>query len=621
MRTSVRASLALLAFALFCEGGAGAASVYAEGRDGGAANGGGGRRALATVSGSVVDSRGNAVANAVVSLLKDGANEIVKQVRSAADGTFIAKIAPGRYTLRAAADGFGETSFPGVEVRRSDSLVYKFNLEPIGAGRTAPERRRDRNDAKWRVLGAGNRRSIFQQREGESAEIEEALAAGDEVEEAQPVGGVETAVAGMTGLENGENTGRTRTQGAVETYFAASSNPLLSSYVGTNFAVAADAGRGLKFIVAGQTGTSRSAPQRLEITTRVRAGDRHRLSFGVGGARLDAVAAKGTGGAIVPAGRKSMGQVSVRAADEWVVHDGVVVVLGLDYSRFLGASGGGAQSLSPRLGFQYDLNARTRLRAAYAPQNDGASTQSWADFEDGAVTFKEPISVPVTYFEGVNGADARALMERSRRLEFGVERVLDNASSVEATAFFDTTENRGVGLMSAPLAAFAGEPGEALTRIAEQRGAARGVRLVYQRRVNSVLSASAGYSFGRGQRLAPEGAADPADLFRDEFFQTAAMQLDASFDTGTRVRTVFRFSPRATVFAVDPFAGRVAVYDPSLSVLVTQDLPTFGLPVRAEAVIDARNLLDVLTSADDGETLTSVNATRRSVRGGIAVRF
>jgi hypothetical protein len=84
---------------------------------------------------------------------------------------------------------------------------------------------------------------------------------------------------------------------------------------------------------------------------------------------------------------------------------------------------------------------------------------------------------------------------------------------------------------------------------------------------------------------------------------------------------VLRFSPNATVFAIDPFAGRLAVYDPSLSVQVTQELPSFGLPIRAEAVLDARNLLDVQPSTDNGEILTQVSTGRRSVRGGISLRF
>jgi hypothetical protein len=175
--------------------------------------------------------------------------------------------------------------------------------------------------------------------------------------------------------------------------------------------------------------------------------------------------------------------------------------------------------------------------------------------------------------------------------------------------------------MSTPLSAFSGESGAALISVANQQGAARGMRVVYTRRLSRVWSASAGYSFGRGQRLSPNGITNPAELFANGFFQTAAMQVDAGLSTGTNVRTVFRFSPQATVFAIDPFAGRLAVYDPSLSIQITQDLPTFGLPVRAEAIIDARNLLDFQANTDNGDTLTQVGFTRRSLRGGISLRF
>ncbi|MCA1850186.1 MAG: hypothetical protein LC672_03805, partial [Acidobacteria bacterium] len=184
------------------------------------------------------------------------------------------------------------------------------------------------------------------------------------------------------------------------------------------------------------------------------------------------------------------------------------------------------------------------------------------------------------------------------------------------------TDGRGVGLLSAPLAAFSNENGAALLNVANQQGVARGMRVVYTRRVSGFLKASAGYSFGRGQQLAPEGfAANPEQIFRDGFFQTAAAQVDADVLDGTRVRTVLRFSPSAAVFAIDPFAGRLAVYDPSLSILVTQELPNFGLPLRAEAVLDARNLLDSLVSVEEGDNLLSVGTTRRTVRGGISVRF
>jgi hypothetical protein len=80
-------------------------------------------------------------------------------------------------------------------------------------------------------------------------------------------------------------------------------------------------------------------------------------------------------------------------------------------------------------------------------------------------------------------------------------------------------------------------------------------------------------------------------------------------------------SPQATIFAIDPFQGRLAIYDPSLSVLVTQNLPTFGFPFHAEAIVDARNLFDFQNGINTEDGTLRVNAQRRMLRGGILVRF
>lgn len=588
MRKALHAGLTVLA--LFAMAGASAHAILANGSS---------SRALGTVTGTVVDNKGKPVAGAIVSLLREGAKEVVKQTRTATDGTFSAKINPGRYSVQAIAEGFNAALFSAVEIRPSDQLIYRFNLEPIGSGRTAPERRRDRDDAKWRLRAQQGRRSVFQIQEGDAEAVASALG----IEDSCEVGDValdSTASASATKEP-------ARMQGVVETYTATSSSAFAPTYTGMNFAFAKPLSDRVDLIFAGQTGLGASAPQRLEVTTRVRAGDRHRIGLSLGGVRLNRLGA-------FHDGKGRLGQFSVRAVDEWVVRDGVVIVLGLDYSQFF--AGGRGRSLSPRLGVQFDANARTRLKAAYAPGGEEMQTQSMAAFEGQQISFKQSGAQPVALVDG------RAVMERSRRFELGVERILDNESSVEATAFFDTTSNRGVGLMSTPLSAFAGDGGAALIKVANQQGAARGLRVVYSRRISQVFGASAGYSFGRGQALAPEtGMSSPADLFEDGFFQTAALQLSADFQTGTHVRTIFRFSPGATVFAIDPFAGRLAVYDPSLSILVTQDLPTFGLPVRAEAIIDARNLLDTQATTEDDDRLLTIIQGRRSVRGGISVRF
>ena len=271
--------------------------------------------------------------------------------------------------------------------------------------------------------------------------------------------------------------------------------------------------------------------------------------------------------------------------------------------------------ISPRLGIQFDANARTRLKAAYGPGDEGNEIQSSIGFENGDVIFKQASARPVAFVGG------RSVMGSSRRLEFGVERVLDNQSNLEATAFVDLTSGRGVGLMATPLSAFSGNSSNALLSIANQEGSARGLRVVYSRRLSHVWSAAAGYSFGRGQKLSPGGLTDPGNVFNNGFFQTAALQLAGDWSTGTHVQTVFRFSPDATVFAIDPFAGRLAVYDPSLSVQVTQDLPTFGLPVRAQAILDARDLLDLQPRISNSTTILRMGPNGRMLRGGISVRF
>ncbi len=236
------------------------------------------------------------------------------------------------------------------------------------------------------------------------------------------------------------------------------------------------------------------------------------------------------------------------------------------------------------------------------------------ELESSQVLFRDPIAV-----QDIPVEKGRPTMNKSTRLEFGVERVLDNRSTIEANVFFDSVVGRGVGLESLPFSAVASTSFDDF--VADQQGKAMGVRVVYNRRWNGILSTSAGYAYGTGQKLSDEAITNPASIFKDDVFQTFFGQMKADIRTGTSVSTVFRLSPRATVFAIDPFEGRLAIYDPSLSVLVTQDLPSWGLPIDAEAILDARNLLDVHTGVSGEEGALLLNSQRRMFRGGILVRF
>ena len=591
MRRTFGLSLSLIALVSFITSGALAA---------------GSNKSLATISGTVRDNRGNPLAGALVSLVREGF-KTVKEARTDKHGNFITKVLPGRYGIKAIANGFSEVVFTEVDVKAQQELVYRFNLEPVGSGRTLPERRRDREDVKWTLRSVHNKRSILQVDEGEDATVKAVTEAQAQTAEAAPTETTPEVTVTEISTET-SSASKVRPHGILESYFA--SNAYGTSYVGFNFAVATPVSEHVELIFSGQTGIG-DAPGRFEATSRVRVNDRHRVGVTASGARF-----------ATPVWTNRLndqhdlqGQISLRAVDEWIVRDGIVIVMGLDYSRFLGA--GGAHAITPRFGVQYDANARTRVKAAFASGGDEDGIQSIASFEDDQVIFRDQSPVrPVAFIDG------QAVLERSHRLEFGVERVLDNSSNVEATAFFDTTTGRGVGLLSGPGSAFSGKAGDAFSDVANQQGSSRGIRVVYTRRLNRVWTASAGYAFGRGQQLSAAGFATPAELFESGMFQTAALQLGGVFRSGTQVRTILRFSPEATVFAIDPFAGRLGVYDPSLSIQVTQELPSFGLPVRAEAILDARNLLDAQTSSNEnGEILTIIGNNRRSVRGGISVRF
>ena len=537
---------------------------------------------LGTIKGIVRDDGGNPIADATVAIFK--ASKVLKQVRSAADGSFIAKILPGTYTIFAVAQGFNPVTLADVEINGAAQLVYGFKLERAGSGNTLPEKRLDRNNPKWVIRSAQTSRSIYQNTEGDL-----------------PATGGTVTIEETTEVADADEKGRRTSQSVAETYFAGSDR---GSYAGVNFATLLPVSEDAEIVLAGQTGIGKNAPQRFEFQAKFRPVEDHQV-------RLNT--SIGSLGSFVSGGEeKGVGQVSFQALDEWRVREGVIVVFGVDYARFVG--GGDDFSISPRLGLQFDLDAKTRFRSAYTTHTEERTWSKALELEDSQVIFRDPASIEDFVVEA-----GKPLLNKSNRLEFGVERVLDNNSSIEANAFFDTTLGRGVGLTSLPFNSPAGQ--EFTNFVGNQQGNARGFRIVYSRRLNGRFSTAAGYSFGNGQKLSDEAPSDPAELFQNDIFQSFFGQFEADLKTGTNVKTVFRLSPQATVFAIDPFLGRLAIYDPSLSVMVTQSLPNLGLPFHAEAVVDARNLFDFQTGVVGDEGGLRLNSHRRAVRGSILVRF
>ncbi len=533
------------------------------------------------IKGIVRDEAGKAISDATVAIFRVGTSQLLKQVRSAADGSFLAKILPGTYSILAVAQGFNAVTLAEVEVNRSTELNYGFKLERAGSGNTLPEKISDRRSPKYSIRAAAMQRSVYQATESDTTIAdadEQELDAVEEKSETQP-----------------------RAETVVETYFASSNE---GNYTGLNFARLQALGENAEIIFVGQTGTNKLAPKRFETSFKFRPNENHQIRIGGAVAKLGQIKLDNQ--------QKSLGQISFGAYDEWKVKEGIVLVFGLDYSKFIGA--GNDFSINPRLGFQYDINSKTRARAAYTTQTEERNWQTAVELEGTEVFFREPVIAQDLVLK-----NDRPQMNKSRRLEFGVERVLDNQSTVEANVFFDTVSNRGIGINSISFDSLDGE--NFAEFVANQQGRARGARIVYTRRLNGIFSTSAGYAFGNSQKLSEKAISNPANIFENGFAQSVFGQFDADFNTGTQVKTIFRLSPQATVFAIDPFQGRLAIYDPGLSVMVTQSLPTWGLPIHAEAVVDGRNLFDIQTGVGSEEGSLKLNLQRRNVRGGILVRF
>src|SRR5215204_2320771 len=226
---------------------------------------------LGVIKGTVRDEAGSPIADAYVSFFKVGTSQLLKRVRSSANGSFLAKVLPGTYKVLAVAQGYNPVTYDSVEINRSAELNYKFNLERAGSGNTLPEKRSDRRSSKWVIRQSALSTSIYQNQDNETP-IEE-------------VGATENSTTAESQTpENTEEAEReekqTRPGQTVIETFAASSNG--ENFAGTNFATLLPVTENTQIVLAGQTATSLNAPQRFEASITSRLSDEHQIRINTG---------------------------------------------------------------------------------------------------------------------------------------------------------------------------------------------------------------------------------------------------------------------------------------------------------------------------------------------------
>lgn len=570
--------------------------------------------AFAFISGTVKDERGAPLAGAVVALLESRhRGKELKRVNTDAKGRFSAGIAPGTYRLRAFAEGF-VPRITNVVLDRPSHVTQNFALKRDD---TLVQRRGDSDDYRWIARGAQRHAMNLTEDEYDVVDLDPERALQSNQSSQPTIHGVAQFVAVSSASRGGYPD---------------------ASFFGTNFAVSGSFGGNFEMAVIGQRGIGQLAPQRISAIATMRPSDRHQVTAAIGYGQIALTKKIGQGsgettfdrnGTIpinrnsVPGISGSLDQLSVSATVSSQVFQPLLLIYGFDYSRFVGSVARQHDSILPRFAVQYSPTSRTRINAAITPGTDHQN-QAPENFDtENLQTSFASSPAEIAY-------DGSPILDRSQRVESGIERLFNKGkASVEASAFYDMISGHGVGVLALPLEASPETQHtfqQVANRVTAMNGAARGVRLMFNRRVNDYITASVGYSFGRGERLNNNRALEsinPAQLFRGGFFQVAAARFDMDFTrrTGTHISTVIRLSPSAVVFAIDPFAGQMSVYDPNINIYVTQELPNLGLPVRWQAVVDARNLLDQATGIDDGSFQIVATRVRRSVRGGLAFRW
>ncbi|MBI1762455.1 MAG: TonB-dependent receptor [Acidobacteria bacterium] len=573
---------------------------------------------LAFATGTVKDDVGKPLAGALVAVLEaQFRGKEIKSVKTDALGRFSAGIAPGAYRLRVTAEGFLPKLLP-ILLERPVNQNYNFELKRTD---TLVQKRGDSDDYRW--IGRSVPRHVLNFDEDVSAD--------------QPSNTSKVAV-----VSDSFTAPRPAMHGMVQMLAAGSSSRAgipASSFFGTNFALSGTLGGNLEMAFIGQRGSGDLAPQRLAAYATMRPTANHQVTASIGYGQVMLSKRLGPDGEMQAATtlplsvprRASLGpmikppqaldQVSVSATDEWQVFQPLLVIYGFDYSRFVSSAAAQQDSVLPRIALQYTPTAQWRMSAAMTPRtSQNNSTESFST---------ENLNAPFETQTNEVAFAADPVLDRSRRFEMGVERIFENgAASLEASAFYDIVSGHGVGVLALPLEA-SPQTQAAIQQVAHQvaamNGAARGARLMYARHFNEHVTAAVGYSYGYGARFSNHDlqTLTPGRLFNNGFFQVATAKLDLDFaqKTGTRVSTVVRLSPAAVVFAIDPFAGRMSVYDPNINIYVTQELPNFGLPLRWEALVDVRNLLNQSLGTDDGVAQIVAARAQRTVRGGLAFRW
>jgi hypothetical protein len=290
----------------------------------------------------------------------------------------------------------------------------------------------------------------------------------------------------------------------------------------------------------------------------------------------------------------SLREVQVKYADDFQWTDHLVFNYGAEAGRVGTLSA--TNYLRPRFGVSWVPHSRTTVMFY-------ASTQAPTSADDpvrGKEYFDRTLFVPPG-------------LERYAHGEVGITRILSDGLEITAAAFRDRTDTEAL-FVSTP----DGRHGVLLLDTSHLP--TEGIRININRQFHN-FEAGVGYTSVNGVGVASINSNfdDMRNRLVPHRFQSVAARLKADVDaTQTEITAVYRWTSDFSVSRLDPYQRMIEYNDPTLSLSIVQNLPTFRLfPGKVQAILDARNLLD----QSWGTPRTQIGQYPRLVKGGINIKF
>jgi hypothetical protein len=289
----------------------------------------------------------------------------------------------------------------------------------------------------------------------------------------------------------------------------------------------------------------------------------------------------------------------------------------LEVSREVRLQYGGLTQWSKRLGIEYGAqlgsieayNSRNYVRPRFAV--------AWTPTPRTKVKVGVTSQTPAIYdaMGGKNGLEGSAYEPFSPGRRFHGEIVLARLSentTVSVTVFGDRAEAQSL---------YAGARGERKLLVIDGRSmSTNGTRVELN---HDFQDFSAGISYTNASGI---GVSSRARSFEDliaqlrmQRFHTITTRFHANLPlTSTQLTAIYQWMPKVSAVPIDPYQTFSESNEPTLSIIVAQDLPTlrpFG--GRVQAIVDARNLLEPSLSGRGVQLAQSP----RLVKGGLNIQF